>query len=158
MNPSHHGTEIQPFVTTTGRVSGAARAAQVRVYCWRGRLIATSPYPRTKRDWVSNIEANPHVTLSNGDAHVNATARLVPRGQDQEMKTDVAMMRISWRNGDCPVFEPDEDTFVEFFSDGDPEHLFAPQSVTHTLGRDPLAGDDLDAVRDWQQRGLVYDS
>jgi len=156
VNSSYHGTEIQPLVTTTGRVSGEARSAQVRVYCWRGRLIATSPFPRTRRDWVSNILANPRVTLASGDAEVSATARLVPADQDREMKTHVAMMRISWRNGDCPVFEPEEDAFVEFFTDSDPEPLFAAAAVTHALRRDPLAGDSLDAVRDWQRRGLVY--
>ena len=158
MNPSLHGTEIQPFVTTTGRLSGVARSVQVRVYCWNGRLIATSPFPRTKRDWVSNILANPRVTLASANVHVSATASVVPAHQDREMKTDVAMMRISWRNGDCPVFEPDEDAFVEFFTDSDPEPLFTAAGVTHALERDPLAGSSLDAVRDWQRRGLTYDT
>jgi hypothetical protein len=107
---------------------------------------------------VSNILANPRVTLASADVQVSATASVVPAHQDREMKTDVAMMRISWRNGDCPVFEPDEDAFVEFFTDSDPEPLFTAAGVTHAVERDPLAGSSLDAVRDWQRRGLTYDT
>lgn len=149
-----NGTEIQPLVKTVGRRSGQPRTVRIRIYYWNGRMIATSPYPRIKRDWVQNVVANPRVTIEAGDRLVKARAKLLE--QEFDTKANIAMRRISWRTSHCPVLQASTDTFVEFFPESPPEDLYAPDNVTHNPAVDPLAGPTLAAVEAWQQQGKYY--
>jgi deazaflavin-dependent oxidoreductase (nitroreductase family) len=149
-----NGTEIQPLVTTRGRKTGKPHTVQIRIYYWNGRLIATSPYPRIRRDWPANVGANPDVTISVGGRVVRAKAKVLE--QDNEAKENVAKLRISWRGSHCPIFEPEEDTFVEFFPEEPSESLFDEPYVTHSPSRDPLVATSLREIVEWQKKGNWY--
>ena len=156
MQTPANGTEIVPRVTTMGRKSGQPRTVQIRVYYWNGRLIATSPYPSKKRDWVQNIMASPDVTISAAGKTTKAKAKVL-KG-DPATTERIAMHRISWRTDHCPVFTPNTDTFVEFFPEIPPEELFSDSSIRHSPAKDPLAARTLDGVLEWQKEGKFYES
>ena len=151
MDAPANGTEIQPLVTTVGRKTGKAHTVQIRVYYWHGRLIATSPYPRIKRDWVQNIMANPTVAIESGSVKTRARAEVI--GRDPETTEQIAIRRISWRTDHCPVLEPGGTAFVEFFPDARPEALFKDAFVTHSPELDALAASTLNGVLEWQFLG-----
>ncbi len=151
-----NGTEIVPKVTTRGRKTGKPHTVQIRVYYWNGRLIATSPYPTKKRDWVQNIMANPDVVIKAGDKVTKAKAKIL---KGDPVTTDrIAMHRISWRTDHCPVFQPSTDTFVEFFPEEPPEDFFDDTNMRHSLLKDPLAAPTLDGVLEWQEKGYYYET
>ncbi len=154
MNTPTNGTEIIAKVTTRGRNTGKPRTVQIRVYYWNGRLIATSPYPSIKRDWVPNIMANPEVVIQSGNTVIKAKGKML--NSDPEMKKNIAMCRISWRTDHCPVLQPSTDSFVEFFPEEPPEKLFVEPNVSHSLSKDPLAAATLDGVLEWQKNGNFY--
>jgi len=156
MKAPANGTEIVPRVTTTGRKSGEPRTVQIRVYYWNGRLIATSPYPSKKRDWVQNVMAHPEVVIQAGDKVTKAKAKIL-KG-DPAATEPIAMHRISWRTDHCPVFTPKTDTFVEFFPEMSPEELFAGGNIRHSPAKDPLAAPTLDGVLEWQKQGKFYET
>jgi deazaflavin-dependent oxidoreductase (nitroreductase family) len=149
-----NGTEIQPLITTIGRKTGNPRTVRVRIYYWNGRLIATSPYPQRKRDWVANILVNPEVVITAGDKTIKVKAKLIDR--DLPTKTDIAKHRISWRTAHCPAIEPTSSAFIEFFPQEPPEALFDDANVTRSPLRDPLAGRTIDEILDWQKKGNWY--
>ncbi len=151
METPANGTEIQPLVTTTGRRTGSPHTVRIRMYYWHGRLIATSPYPRIKRDWVPNIVAHPEVTIQSGSAVAKAQGKLLDR--DPETRESVIMRRISWRTEHCPILEPTSTSVVEFFTEGPPEALFADAFITHSPDLDPLAASTLEEIVEWQNRG-----
>ncbi len=151
-----NGTEIVPQVTTIGRKSRQPRTVQIRIYYWNGRLIATSPYPTKKRDWVQNVMANPDVVIKARDKVTKAKAKIL-KG-DPATTDRIAMHRISWRTDHCPVFQPSTDTFVEFFPEEPPEELFNEANVRHSLPKDPLAAPTLDGVLKWQKMGNYYET
>ena len=155
MKAPHNGTEIVPHVTTTGRKTGQPRTVQIRIYYWNGRLIATSPYPSKKRDWVQNVMAHPEVVIKAGDKVAKARAKIL---KDDPKTTDhIAMHRISWRTDHCPVFQPTTDTFVEFFPEIPPEEFFLTANIRHSPIKDPLAAETLEGVLEWQKQGKFYD-
>ena len=154
MKSPANGTEIVAKVTTKGRKTGNPRSVQIRVYYWNGRLIATSPYPSIRRDWVPNIMANPAVVIQAGNTVIKATGKILT--SDPEMKKNIAMCRISWRTGHCPVLQPSTDSFVEFLPEEPPEKLFDGSNVSHSLSQDPLAAATLDGVLEWQKNGNFY--
>ncbi|MFQ5913717.1 MAG: nitroreductase/quinone reductase family protein [Nitrospinota bacterium] len=151
-----NGTEIQPYITTLGRKWQKPHAVQIRVYYWDGRLIGTSPFPKTKRDWVLNIMAHPHVTVQTETKVVNVTARLLEKGTERQTKENVARFRIGWRSDTCPVFDPGIDAFVEFFPEVPPEELFDEASVVHSSTEDPLPAPTLPEIQEWQEQGNSY--
>ncbi|MBI2879967.1 MAG: nitroreductase family deazaflavin-dependent oxidoreductase [Candidatus Tectomicrobia bacterium] len=156
MGTPANGTEIQPFITTVGRETQKPHMVQIRVYYWNGRLIGTSPFPKTRRDWVLNILANPQVTIQTETKVMKATAKVLEKGTDLETKENVARFRIGWRSETCPVFEPDIDAFVEFFPEAPTEALFDDLSVVHSPDRDPLPAPTLPEIMRWQGRGDCY--
>ena len=156
MKAPANGTEIVPRVTTIGRKSGEPRTVQIRVYYWNGRLIATSPYPTQKRDWVQNIMANPEVVIRLGNKVCKARGRIV--AGDTATTDRIAMHRISWRTDHCPVFQPSTDTFVEFFPEIAPEDLYNETNIRHSPLKDPLAAPSLDGVLEWQKKGNYYET
>ena len=155
MNAPINGTEIVPHVTTVGRKSGQPRTVQIRIYYWNGRMIATSPYPSKKRNWVENVMASSDVVIKIDDKVTKATAKIL-KG-DPATTDRIAMHRISWRTNHCPVFLPETDTFVEFFPEIPPEELFAESNVRHSPAKDPLAAETIDGVLDWQKQGKFYE-
>ena len=156
METPANGTEIQPFITTTGRKTQTPHHVQIRVYYWDGRLIGTSPFPKTNRDWVHNLIANPNVGIQTETRAVKATAKMLEKDADREAKEAVAKFRIGWRSSTCPVFEPEIDAFVEFFPEGPPEDLFDDASVIHSPAADPLPDSTLEEVMARQARGECY--
>ncbi len=148
------GTEIQPLVTTIGRITGKPHTVQIRVYYWRGRLIATSPYPKIKRDWVPNIMAHPEVTIQSGSTVTKAKGKALE--QDPDTASSIAMRRISWRTDHCPVLELDNMTFMEFFPEVPAEELFKDAFITHSPDLDSLAPPTLNAIMEWQNRGNFH--
>ena len=156
MKAPANGTEIVPQVTTMGRKSRQPRTVRIRVYYWNGRLLATSPYPSQKRDWVQNIMGNPDVVIKAGDKVTKANAKIL-KG-DPATTDRIAMHRISWRTDHCPVFQPSTDTFVEFFPEIPPEELFDEAIIRHSLPKDPLAASTLDGVLEWQKKGNFYET
>lgn len=149
-----NGTEIVPKVTTRGRKTGKPHTVQIRVYYWNGRLIATSPYPSIKRDWVPNIMAHPDVVIEAGSKVIKAKGKVLT--SDPETTANIAMHRISWRTDHCPVLQPSTDSFVEFFPEIPPEELFDEAIIRHSPLKDPLAASTLDGVLDWQKKGNYY--
>ncbi len=156
METPENGTEIQPFITTTGRKTQQPHHVQIRVYYWNGRLIGTSPFPKTNRDWVHNLIANPDVKIQTETRSVKATAKVLEKDADREAKEGIAKYRIGWRSHTCPVFEPEIDAFVEFFPEGSPEALFDEAGVIHSPGADPLPASTLEEVMTWQEQGKSY--
>ena len=156
MKTPANGTEIVPQVITRGRKTGEARTVQIRVYYWNGRLIATSPYPTQKRDWVQNIMANPDVVIKSGDKVTKANAKIL-KG-DPATTDSIAMHRISWRTDHCPVLQPSTDTFVEFFPEIPPEELYDEAIIRHSPLKDPLAALSLDEILEWQKKGNYYET
>ncbi|NIO06614.1 MAG: nitroreductase family deazaflavin-dependent oxidoreductase [Deltaproteobacteria bacterium] len=156
MNAPANGSEIVPQVTTIGRKSGKPRTVEIRVYYWNGRLIATSPYPSKKRDWVQNVMANPDVVIRSGDKVTKARAKIVK--EDPSTTDRIAMHRISWRTDHCPVFQPSTDTFVEFFPEIVPEELYNASVIRHKPEKDPLAAASLEGVLEWQKKGNYYET
>jgi deazaflavin-dependent oxidoreductase (nitroreductase family) len=145
------GTEIQPLVTTIGRKTGKPHTVQIRVYYWHERLIATSPYPQIKRDWVRNIIANPDVSIVSGSVKTRARTQVIT--QDPETTQEIAMRRISWRTDHCPVLEPGGTAFVEFFPEVPPDALFQDAFITHSPDLDALAAPTFSGVIEWQTQG-----
>jgi hypothetical protein len=126
----------------------------VRVYYWNGRLIATSPYPQRKRDWVANILVNPEVVIKAGDKTIKAKAKVID--QDLQTKIQIAKHRISWRSEHCPIIEPTGSAFIEFFFEGAPEALFEQANVTRSPVKEPLAGQNIEEILEWQKKGNWY--
>jgi len=151
-----NGTEIVPQLTTRGRKTGQPRTVQIRVYYWNGRLIATSPYPTEKRNWVQNVIAYPDVMIHTGNKVTKAKVKILV--DDPETTGHIAMHRISWRTDHCPALQPNTDTFVEFFPELAPEELFDEANVRHSPLKDPLAAPTLDGVLEWQKEGHYYES
>ena len=156
MGTPENGTEVQPFVTTLGRKSGKPHPVQIRAYYWSGRLVGTSPFPKTRRDWVLNILDHPNVTIQTETQVVHATAKVMDTESDSEIKENVSKHRIEWRSVDCPVFEPQIDAFVEFFPDIPVEELFDEESVVHSPGEDPLPASTLSELIRWQAENGCY--
>ncbi|MBM2810045.1 MAG: F420H(2)-dependent quinone reductase [Chloroflexi bacterium] len=146
-----NGTEIQPLVTTVGRRTGKPHTVQIRVYYWHGRLIATTPYPRIKRDWIQNVMADPGVSIESGSVKTRARAEVITR--DPETTEQIAIRRISWRGAHCPLLVPEGTSFVEFFPEEAPEALFRDALITHSPELDPLAAPTLSGVIEWQNEG-----
>ena len=156
MGTLENGTEIQPFVTTLGRRSRKPHSVQIRAYYWNGRLVGTSPFPKTRRDWVVNILSHPKVTIQTETQVVNATAKVMAIESDLEIKENVSKHRIGWRSVDCPVFDPTIDTFVEFFPETPVEELFDNESVVHSPSEDPLPASTLPELIRLQDEGACY--
>ena len=98
--------------------------------------------------------ANPEVVIQAGNTVIKATGKILT--SDPEMKKNIAMCRISWRTGHCPVLQPSTDSFVEFFPEESPDELFSAPNVSHSLANDPLAALTLDGVLEWQKNGNFY--
>ena len=74
-----HGHAID--ITTTGRVTGAARRIEIVFHNLDGRIyISGIPNPHRQRAWLRNLEANPRMTFhlkGPVTADLAATARVI---------------------------------------------------------------------------------
>jgi deazaflavin-dependent oxidoreductase (nitroreductase family) len=88
-------------ITTTGRRSGAPHRVEIVYHTIDGRLyISGTPRP-TKRDWLRNLEADPHLTFHlKGDvqADLPATARVIT--DEAERRAILAQVARNWKRDD----------------------------------------------------------
>ena len=88
-------------ITTTGRKTGKPRRIEIVFHNIEGRIyISGIPRPE-KRDWLLNLEANPHLTFHlKGRTHADlaATARVID-GED-ERRMLLPHVARAWRRND----------------------------------------------------------
>jgi deazaflavin-dependent oxidoreductase (nitroreductase family) len=88
-------------ITTTGRKSGKPRRLEIVFHKIEGRIyISGIPRPE-KRDWLLNLEANPHFTfhLKGGTrADLPATARVIE--DEAERRRVLPHVARAWRRND----------------------------------------------------------
>ena len=91
-------------LTTTGRRTGRPRRLEIFLHHDNDRLfISGMPRADRKRDWIYNIEADPHVTIhlkQSVVADVPATARVVTDPDERRPFIEAAARR--WRRTDVP--------------------------------------------------------
>ena len=91
--------------TTTGRRSGQQRRIEIFLHDEDGRLFITGmPRADRTRDWIHNIQADPHVVLhlkQSVTADLPATARVVTDPDERLPLIEAAARR--WQRTDVPV-------------------------------------------------------
>ncbi len=91
-------------LTTTGRRSGRPRRIEIFLHHDQGRLfISGMPRADRTRDWIYNIQADPHVVVhlkQSVVADVPATARIVTDPDERRPLIEAAARR--WRRTDVP--------------------------------------------------------
>ena len=89
-------------ITTTGRRTGAPRRIEIVLHSIDGLLyISGMPRVDRKRDWLANLEANPHlvVHLKHGvTADLPATARVID--DEAERRIVLSAVARSWGRSD----------------------------------------------------------
>ena len=97
-----HGQTID--ITTTGRRSGQPRRKEIVFHNIDGRIIISgTPRSRT-RDWIYNLEANPHLTFHlKGDvkADLPATARIIT--DEAERRALLVHVARNWNRDDVEL-------------------------------------------------------
>jgi deazaflavin-dependent oxidoreductase (nitroreductase family) len=95
----HHSQVID--MTTTGGRTGVPRRIEIYLHDLDGRLfISGTPYP-TKRAWLRNIEADPHITIhlkQHQPVDVPATARVIEDPDERRPLIEAAARR--WKRDD----------------------------------------------------------
>ena len=91
-------------LTTTGRRTGRPRRIEIFLHHDGDQLFITGmPRADRKRDWIYNVEADPHVTIHLKQAvvaDVPATARVVTEPDERRPFIEAAARR--WRRTDVP--------------------------------------------------------
>jgi deazaflavin-dependent oxidoreductase (nitroreductase family) len=91
-------------ITTTGRKSGESRRKEIVFHNIDGRIIISgTPRPK-KRDWLYNLEANPHLTFHlKGDvkADLPATARIIT--DEAERRALLVHVARNWNRDDVEL-------------------------------------------------------
>ena len=91
-------------ITTTGRKSGEPRRKELVFHNIDGRIIISGmPRPK-KRDWLYNLEANPHLTFHlKGDvkADLPATARIITA--EAERRALLVHVARNWNRDDVEL-------------------------------------------------------
>src|ERR1700716_1470284 len=94
-----HGHTID--ITTKGRVSGEARRLEIVFHNIDGRIyISGSPSPN-KRQWLLNLEADPHFTFhlkGRTRADLPAVARVIE--EEAERRAILPHIARAWRRND----------------------------------------------------------
>ena len=94
-----HGHTID--ITTTGRRSGEPRRKEIVFHNIDGRLIISgTPRPK-KRDWLLNLEADPHLTFhlkTEVQADLPATARVIT--DEAERRAVLTEVARNWKRDD----------------------------------------------------------
>ena len=98
----HHSQVID--LTTTGRRTGQPRRIEIFLHCDDDRLFITGmPRSDRTRDWIYNVEADPHVVIHLKQSvvvDVPATARVVTDPDERKPYIEAAARR--WRRTDVP--------------------------------------------------------
>jgi deazaflavin-dependent oxidoreductase (nitroreductase family) len=88
-------------ITTTGRHTGEARRKEIVFHNIDGRIIISgTPRPK-KRDWLYNLEADPHLTFhlkESMQADLPATARVIT--DEAERRTLLIQVARNWKRDD----------------------------------------------------------
>jgi deazaflavin-dependent oxidoreductase (nitroreductase family) len=91
-------------LTTTGRRTGRHRRIEIFLHNDDGQLFITGmPRANRTRDWIYNIEADPHVVIHLKQSvvlDVPATARVVTEPEERRPFIEAAARR--WRRTDVP--------------------------------------------------------
>ena len=91
-------------LTTTGRRTGQQRRIEIFLHIDDGQLFITGmPRADRTRDWIHNIEADPHVVIHLKQSvvvDVPATARVVTEPEERRPFIEAAARR--WRRTDVP--------------------------------------------------------
>jgi len=98
----HHSQVID--LTTTGRRTGQPRRIEIFLHYDDDRLFITGmPRSERTRDWIYNVEADPHVVIHLKQSvvvDVPATARVVTDPDERKPYIEAAARR--WRRTDVP--------------------------------------------------------
>lgn len=98
----HHSQVID--LTTTGRRTGQPRRIEIFLHYDDDQLFVTGmPRSDRTRDWIYNVEADPHVIIhlkQSVVADVPATARVVTDPDERKPYIEAAARR--WRRTDVP--------------------------------------------------------
>lgn len=92
-------------ITTTGRQTGQPRRIEIAIHRFDGRYFISGSPSRRKRAWISNLEADPrltvHIKAGVTPADLPATARVI----DDEAERRAIMPRVAanWRRTDVEV-------------------------------------------------------
>lgn len=113
-----HGHTID--ITTTGRLTGAARRIEIVFHNLDGRIYITGiPNPHRQRAWLRNLEADPHFTFHlKGPliADLPATARVI--SDPEERRPIIQRIARIWRRDPEPMqaFSPLIEVAIEGFT------------------------------------------
>jgi deazaflavin-dependent oxidoreductase (nitroreductase family) len=88
-------------ITTTGRESGLARRLEIVFHNIGGRIYISGSPSRTRRSWLANLEADPHLTFhlkGRVRADLPATARII--GDEKERRQILPHIARAWGRRD----------------------------------------------------------
>jgi deazaflavin-dependent oxidoreductase (nitroreductase family) len=88
-------------ITTTGRESGLARRLEIVFHNIGGRIYISGTPSRTRRSWLANLEADPHLTFhlkGRVRADLPATARII--GDEKERRQILPHIARAWGRRD----------------------------------------------------------
>jgi deazaflavin-dependent oxidoreductase (nitroreductase family) len=88
-------------ITTTGRKSGKPRRLEIVFHKIEGRIYLSGIPRPEKRDWLLNLEANPHFTFhlkGRTRADLPATARVIE--DEAERRRVLPHVARAWRRND----------------------------------------------------------
>ena len=94
-----HGHLID--ITTTGRKSGRPRRLEIMFHNIGGRLFISGVPARKRRNWIANLDADPHMTFHlKGKVHADlqATARIVD--DEAERREILPHIARAWNRND----------------------------------------------------------
>lgn len=95
----HRGGFI--LITTTGRKTGEPRQIPIVFHAIGGRTYISGMPSRRKRDWLANLEADPHFTVHfvrGVRADVPSTARVIT--DETERRDVLGHVARAWRRND----------------------------------------------------------
>ena len=91
-------------ISTTGRKSGRERRIEIVLHSIDGRLYISGQPSRTRRGWLSNLDANPKFTLHvkrGARADLPATAREIT--DPAERRQVLERVAAHWKRNDVDV-------------------------------------------------------
>ena len=106
------------YLTTVGRRTGLPRGIEIWFVVQYGRLYLFAETGEAA-GWVKNIRRNPKVTVRTGEWRIDATARVLDRHIDRNLRdqvTEIANRKYGWGDGlpveiitQLPSCAPDSD-------------------------------------------------
>ena len=89
------------YLTTIGRRTGLPREIEIWFIVFAGRLYLFAETGEAAK-WVKNIRRNPNVAVRIGNWRVDATARVLDRDTDRQLRDSVAAIAVrkyGWGDG-----------------------------------------------------------